>query len=73
MSSPTIDPLEIMRYMNIGIGIYKTILTLVLNNRHQSQDGRVGLRRPLQVRVRKGVGSNPTLDKQYYPFFHLLL
>lgn len=30
----------------------------------QSQDGRVGLRRQFQVLVRKGMGSNPILDKK---------
>ena len=34
----------------------------VLAQNNKCQDGRVGLRRPLQVRVREGVGSNSTLD-----------
>ena len=43
---------------------------LIVNNKnkyaepyHQRQDGRVGLRRQFQVLVRKGMGSNPILEK----------
>ncbi len=34
-----------------------------------SQYGRVGLRRQFQVLVRKGVGSNPTVDIFFLLFF----
>ena len=33
-----------------------------------SQDGGVGLRRQFQVLVRKGMGSNPILDKSFELF-----
>ena len=39
----------------------------------QSQDGRVGLRRQFQVLVRKGMGSNPILDKTLFFLFRIYL
>ena len=38
-------------------------------NEHQSWDGRVGLRRQIKVLVRKGVGSNPTLNTIFFSYF----
>ena len=40
----------------------KNIVTLITYR----QDGRVGLRRQFQVLVRKGMGSNPILDKFFF-------
>ena len=38
----------------------------------QSQDGRVGLRRQFQVLVRKGMGSNPILDKLFFSYLEFI-
>ena len=38
----------------------------------QSQDGRVGLRRQFQVLVRKGMGSNPILDKLLFSYLEFI-
>ena len=57
--------LEVVSLLSrLSEGSYKFIIKLQL----LCQDGRVGLRRQFQVLVRKGMGSNPILDRIFLFF-----
>ena len=60
------ENLDLMNKLSLNIFTYWSL-------KHPSWDGRVGLRCQIKVLVRKGVGSNPTLNNLFYVFFLLAL